>query len=100
MEAVGIIDAGYTVNTETLDFPSSGEIILGEFCAEGPAVLEIHAQVTLIKSNVVNTNVIRLSVGGVANKVLARTKDSDGEDTFGIYWIGAIEEDADVEIKI
>ena len=99
LEAVTILDAGYVVNTSALDFPSSGEITLGEFCAEGPAVLEVYAQVTLIKSDIEN-NVIRLSVGGVANKVLARTKDADKEDTFGIYWIGPIEEDADVVITI
>ena len=104
-------DSAYLIlnPTEFLNFDSDGELNLLEFCAPGPGVIKIKAQVTLFASNALqddmdmSTPEMFLEKDGVT-KVSAYAydgdmDDADMDDVVGLQWTGRISEDTTFSIK-
>ena len=107
LEESAIVESAYEIinpgATEFIDLPADGDLKLADWCAEGPGVVKVRAAVTLEAANEIRAGgdlpLFSLLVGGV-DSVDAFTFDSDGEDTFGIEWAGAITDSTSLEIWV
>lgn len=86
------MSAGW-IRTKIRAFDSTGELIVAEFCLEGPAVVEVSALLSVIPTNTMTTLSIFVDEGGVLSEDAVTkqvSEDDEGNDILGVYWMGAI----------